>query len=238
MVCTNRYPGDLCSVFSCARSAACAGTHDDARGRRRDAGVVHETDAARGRSRVHVRLSTDASEKMAAMFRSNIAKGNAEHVPATPVQPQLRDAFGGLVRAESSGRRFCRDICCLAHARARLAQRLCWLAGTAKVGILGRAVALTRRQAAPAYARVSRCRLRLSQRQAQDVLHAKAQAQRRYVSEFLRCRSATAFRRACWNQGKRISSTATEAITECSFPMDQRKEISGKPTPCEAYQSM
>src|SRR5437764_7402491 len=137
MVRADRYPCDLHSLLSRARSAACAGTHDDARSRRRNAGVVHETDAARGRSRVHGRLSTDASEKMAAMFRSNIARGNAEHVPATPVQPQLRDAFGGLVRAESSGRRFCRDVCGLAHARARLAQRLCWLAGTAKVGILG-----------------------------------------------------------------------------------------------------
>src|SRR5207253_7549243 len=112
-------------------------THDDARVRRRDSGVVHETDAARGRSRVHVRLPTDASEEMAAMFPSNIPGENAEHVPATPVQPQLRDAFGGLLRAESSGRRFCRDVCSVAHARARLAQRLCWLAGTAKVGILG-----------------------------------------------------------------------------------------------------
>src|SRR5713101_2109302 len=103
MVCTDRHPGDLCSVFSCARSAACAGARDDARGGRRDAGGGPETDAARRRSPVHVRLPTDAAEEMAAMFRSNIAGGNAEHVPATPVQPQLRDAFGRLARAESSG---------------------------------------------------------------------------------------------------------------------------------------
>jgi hypothetical protein len=40
-----------------------------------------------------------------------------------------------LVCAESSGRGFRRDICGLAHAGARLAQKLCRLAGTPKNGI-------------------------------------------------------------------------------------------------------
>ena len=74
-------------------------------------------------------------EKMEAMFRANIARGNAGHLPATPVQPQLRRSSRGLVCAESSGRGFRRDLCGLAHAGARLAQELCWLEGAAKTGI-------------------------------------------------------------------------------------------------------
>src|SRR5207249_11270341 len=97
MVCTDRHPGDFHSVLSRARPAAHAGAHDDARSGRRNAGVVYETDAARGGSRLHVCLSTDAPEKMEAVFRANIAWGNDGQVPAAPVQSQLRDALGGLV---------------------------------------------------------------------------------------------------------------------------------------------
>src|SRR5438132_5912842 len=102
MVCTDRHPGDFHSVLSRARPAAIAGARDDARSGRRNAGVVYETDAARGGSRLHVCLSTDAPEKMERMFRANIAGGNAGHLPAAPIQSQLRDASRRLVRAESS----------------------------------------------------------------------------------------------------------------------------------------
>src|ERR1700694_3976260 len=47
MVRADRGPGDFHSVFSGARSAARARADDDARGRGRDDGVVHEIDAAR-----------------------------------------------------------------------------------------------------------------------------------------------------------------------------------------------
>ena len=68
MVRAGRHSGDLHSVFSRARPAARAGAQDDARSRRRDAGVVHETDAPRGGARLRLRLSAARAEKMAATF--------------------------------------------------------------------------------------------------------------------------------------------------------------------------
>src|SRR5437870_6933807 len=110
MVRANRYPSDLRAVFSRSRPAASAGADDDARGRGRNERVVYEIDAARGRARLHLRLSAYAEEKVAADFRADIARGNAGHLSAAPVQPQLRDASRGLVRAESSGRGFRGDV--------------------------------------------------------------------------------------------------------------------------------
>src|SRR5438105_15893437 len=103
MVRADRDPGDLHSVFPCARPVARAGADDDARGRGRDERVVYEIDAARGGARLHLRLPAYAQKKMAANFRADIARGDAGYLPAAPLQPQLRHAFGGLVRAESSG---------------------------------------------------------------------------------------------------------------------------------------
>src|SRR5207245_4069052 len=102
---------------------------------RRDAGVVHETDAARSGARLQLRLSASAQEEMATVFRTHVSRRNTEYLPAASVQPQLRCSSRRLVRAESSGRRFRRNVCRLAHAWARLAQRLCWVAGTTKTGI-------------------------------------------------------------------------------------------------------
>src|SRR5260370_10892615 len=102
MVRAHRHPGDLRAVFSRPRPVARAGADDDARGRGRNERVVYETDAARGWTRLHLRLSAYAQEKVAADFRADIARGNAGHLPAAPIQPQLRHAPRGLVRAKSS----------------------------------------------------------------------------------------------------------------------------------------
>src|SRR4030095_486473 len=135
MVRADRYPGHLHSVFSRARSAAGAGADNDARSRRRNAGVVHEIDAARGGARLQLRLSASTKEKMAADFWTNVRRGDAESLPAAPVQPQLRRASRRLVRAGPSGRRFRGDVRDLARARARLARALRRLEGVAKTRI-------------------------------------------------------------------------------------------------------
>src|SRR5437660_11993350 len=103
MVRADRHPRDLYSVFPRPRPVARAGADDDARSRRRNERVVYETNAARGRARLHLRLPAYAQEKMAADFRANVARGDAGYLPAAPLQPQLRHAFGGLVRAEAAG---------------------------------------------------------------------------------------------------------------------------------------
>src|ERR1700730_11417195 len=124
MVRADQCPGDFRSVFSGARSAPGAGAVDDARGRGRDAGMVHEIDAARGRSRLYVRLSVDPEKKVAANVRANFGRRDTEFLSATPVQPQLCNASGRLVRAGTSGRRFRGDVCDLADAGFRLAKAL------------------------------------------------------------------------------------------------------------------
>src|ERR1700686_5868342 len=103
MVRAYRYPGDLRAVFSRARPAARAGAGDDARGRRRNKRVVYAIDAARGGARLQLRLSASTKEEMAADFRAHVARGDAEYLPAAPVQPQLRRASRRLVRAGASG---------------------------------------------------------------------------------------------------------------------------------------
>src|SRR5207247_4874829 len=108
---------------------------DDARGRGRNERLVYATDAASGRARLHLRLPAYTQEKVAADFRADVARGDAGHLPAAPVQPQLRRASRRLVCAESSGRRFRGDIRGLAHSGARLAQTLRWLESAAKTRI-------------------------------------------------------------------------------------------------------
>src|ERR1041385_803313 len=103
MVRADRNSGDLCAVFSRARSVAGAGTVHDARSRGGNAGMVHEIDAARGRSRLQLRLSPAAEEKVATLFRAHLARRNADYLSATTLQPQLCRASGGLVRAGASG---------------------------------------------------------------------------------------------------------------------------------------
>jgi len=81
-------------------------------------------------------------------------------------------------------------------------------------------------------------RLRLSERQAQDLLRAQTQALRRYVSRLLRCRFAAAVQCAGGNQGERLSATSSSAITECHLPMDKREKVSGEPASCPPYPSL
>ena len=68
MVCAGRYSGDFRPVFSRARSAARLGAQNDARSRRRDAGVVHEVDPARGRARLQLRLPSSTQQKWQQVF--------------------------------------------------------------------------------------------------------------------------------------------------------------------------
>src|ERR1700730_3727262 len=99
MVRAGRYSGDLCSVFSRAQPAARARAEHDAGSRRRDARVVYEIDAARGRARLQLRLQIAAPAEMAADFRSHLARRDTDDLPAAAVQSQLCRASRGLVRA-------------------------------------------------------------------------------------------------------------------------------------------
>src|SRR5438874_7517322 len=132
MVRADRCPGDFRSVFSGARSSPRAGAVDDAGGRRRNAGVVYEIDAARSRPRLHVCIPVDAKKEMAGDVRANIGLRDAELLSAAYVQSHLRNASGRLVWAGAPGRRFRGDICDLADAGFRLAQALLWLEAVAQ----------------------------------------------------------------------------------------------------------
>src|SRR6266480_7084873 len=99
MVRANWHPGDLRPVFSRPRPVARAGAGDDARGRGRNERVVYAIDAARSGARLHLRLPTYAQEKVAADFRTHVARGDAGYLSAAPVQPQLCRAPRRLVRA-------------------------------------------------------------------------------------------------------------------------------------------
>src|SRR6266478_9957744 len=135
MVRADRCPGDFRFVLPGARSSPRAGAVDDARGRGRDAGVVHEIDAARGWSRLHVCLSAYPEKKVESDVRANVGRRDAELLSAAAVQSQLRDASGRLVRAGASGRRFRGDVRDLADAGFRLAQALRGLESAAKTRI-------------------------------------------------------------------------------------------------------
>src|SRR4029453_11911637 len=135
MVRADRHPGDFHSVLSRARPAASARADDDARSRGRDARVVHEINAARGGACLQLRLPASGKEKVATNFWTNVRRGDTELLSAAPIQSPVRCASRGLVRAESSGRRFCRDIRGLAHARTRLAPTLRRLESATKTRI-------------------------------------------------------------------------------------------------------
>src|SRR5260370_3358778 len=122
MVRADRDPGDVRSVFPGARWSPRAGAVDYGRGRRRNAGVVYEIDAARSRPRLHVCIPVDAKKEMAGDVRANIGRRDAKFLSAASVQSQLRDAPGRLVRAGAPGRRFRGNVCDLADAGFRLAK--------------------------------------------------------------------------------------------------------------------
>src|SRR6202162_648710 len=230
MVCTDRDPGDLRSVFPGARSAPRAGAIDDARSGRRNAGVVHETDAARGRSRLHVRLPAYPKKTMATTFRANVERGNAKFLSATPVQPQLRNASGRLVRAGASGRRFRRDVRDLADAGFRLAKTLRRLESAAKARVRRRADEIARRQTADAHAEVSRGRLQFSQRKAEDLLRAETETLRRTVSRLLRCRSSTVVFGANRDQSEQLSPAEAATIDELGCAIYEREKVPSEQT--------
>ena len=73
-------------------------------------------------------------------------------LPAEPGQPALRPASAALVRPESPGRRFRRDVRGLAHAALELAPALRGMAGAQEARICRRADGRDRRQAAVAHA--------------------------------------------------------------------------------------
>src|SRR6266404_4735876 len=232
MVRADRHPGDLRSVFPGARSAPRARALDDARSRRRNAGVVHETDAARSRSRLHVRLSPDPKEKVAGTFRANVERRDAEFLSAATVQPQFRDAPGRLVRASAPGRRFCGDVRDLADAGVRRAQALRRLESGPETRIRGRADEIACRQTADADAEISRGRIQFSQCKTEDLLRAETKTLRRTVSRVLRCRSSAVVFGAGRDQGEQLPAPASPAIDELGRAIYKREKVSGEQTAC------
>src|SRR5439155_18564621 len=90
MVCARRHPGDLHSVFPGARPAAQTLAQDDAGSGRRNAGMVHEADAPRGRARLFLRLSPLQEEKVAADIRAEFQRRDTAVLPPASLQPLLR----------------------------------------------------------------------------------------------------------------------------------------------------
>src|SRR5437870_11796840 len=103
MVRAGGYSGDLRAVFSRSRAAARPGANDDARSRRRNKGMVYETNPARGGARLQLRLSPSAQQKVGADFWANFRRRNAGLLPAAPIQPELCGESRRLVCSESSG---------------------------------------------------------------------------------------------------------------------------------------
>src|SRR5437762_14159104 len=97
--------------------------------------MVHEIDAARGGTRLQLRVPASAKENVATEFRANVGRGNAEYLSAAAVQSQLCCASRRLVRAGASRRRFRGDIRDLADAGPGLAETLRALEGVAKTRI-------------------------------------------------------------------------------------------------------
>src|SRR5690349_7440750 len=122
---------------------------------------------------------------MAADFRSLVQRHDARVLPTPPLQPLVRGAPGRLVRAESSGRGFRRDLRRVADAGTRLARTLQRVEGPAKTGIRRRVDALARRPAAALSTRLSAQGFRLPQSQAENLLRAEAEALRRHLSRLL-----------------------------------------------------
>jgi hypothetical protein len=78
-------------------------------------GVVHAPDAARGGPCLFLRLPALQEAALAADLRPGLHGGGAV-LPAASLQPVLRGASGGLVRAEPSRRGFRGDLCGVADA--------------------------------------------------------------------------------------------------------------------------
>src|SRR5205814_7833785 len=92
--------------------------------------------------------------------------------------------------------------------------------------------------AAGALAEISCRRLRLSEPQAQNLLRAQAEALRRYVSGFLRHRSAAALQRACRFKGQLLFASAASPAAQCRLSVDQREEVPGKRTSRATYRPL
>ena len=134
--------------------------------------------------------------EVAAHVRQVVHRGDAVVLSAASVQPELRGASRRLVCAERIPTRISRRRSpCGSRPGSTGATRYRGLEGAAEARIRRRVDAIARRQAAAAHAGVSRRRLRLPQRQAQDLLRAEAEGVRAFVPGFLRQRSAAAVRR-------------------------------------------
>src|SRR5207248_3551926 len=68
MVCAGWDPCDFCAFFPRARSAACLGTENDARSRRRNARVLHEIDPTRDGARYNYAYHLPHNKRWAQIF--------------------------------------------------------------------------------------------------------------------------------------------------------------------------
>src|SRR5882757_3343147 len=123
---------------------------NDARGRGRQLVRMHGHSPSRDGSCRAARLPAATPPALAAIVRPAFETLPAL-LPAQSGQPALCPAPAALVRAEPSGRGFCRDFCGVAAAAFELANALRRLAGTQEARIRRRADGRDRREAASGY---------------------------------------------------------------------------------------
>src|ERR1700740_3069043 len=108
------------SVLSGKCGAGAIGKRD-ARPRRR--ARDHDVSASRGGARVYLRVQAAQQAGVEADFWA-LSAALSRQLPARSILARFRAAFAGMVCAEASGRRFCRDLCGLADPAIELAQAL------------------------------------------------------------------------------------------------------------------
>ena len=225
----DRYPGHLHSVLSRARSAAGAGAHDDARSRRRNAGVVHETDAARGGARLQLRLISFSERKNGSRL---LDKLHDEETPSF-YRPRpfsrsyvvhLDDWYAQAHPDEDFAETFAIWLTPGLDWRTRYAG---WkaLQKLEYVDELMRSLAGKPPVHAPKY--------RVADYNCLNVKLKTYYARKRKFYEdlypdFYDADLRQLFRRASWDQGELVSATAEAAADELGLPVDERKKISGQ----------
>ena len=109
----------------------------------------------------------------------------------------------------------------LANTGVRLAQTLRGLESAPKTRIHRRTHAVSGRKTTGPCADVSRCRLRLSERKAEDVLRSETETLRRYLSRISTMPICDNFSRRQRDQSQLLSAPAAAAVNEFGVPMDE-----------------
>ena len=99
--------------------------------RARERAADHDVHAARGRTCVQLRVPLVHDAGMAQTVRA-VLPAVPRRISSGTVQPELREAHRGVVRAETSGRGLRGNICRLAHAAVSMAPQIQGLAGDAE----------------------------------------------------------------------------------------------------------